>query len=423
MSAQLKEQRPAFDVEALRKDFPSLNQSVNGKPLVYFDNAASSQTPRCVVDALEQAYYGPRANVHRGVHTLSQNATLAFENARESVRQFLNARSEREIIFTRGTTEALNLVAFCLGQSLKAGDEILITELEHHSNIVPWQMVTQRSGAKLVVVPINDEGEVTLDAFSAKLSSKTKVVSFSHVSNALGTILPVADMIRAAREKSDAFVVVDGAQGAPHLGVDVQALDCDFYTLSGHKCCGPTGIGVLYGKAEVLEAMPPYHGGGDMVDTVSFEKTTYAEIPSKFEAGTPDITGAIGLGRALDYLSREVGLENAARHEHLLLSYAMDALKDFKSLRVIGSAKEKAGVISFVVDGVHAHDLGTLLDQEGVAVRTGHHCAQPAMKRFGVSATTRVSFAFYNTHKEVDLFIGALKKALYVLGVEESESV
>jgi cysteine desulfurase/selenocysteine lyase len=399
----------SFDVERIRKDFPILQTKVHGHPLVYLDNAATSQKPRAVIDALVRYYEGENANIHRGVHYLSQIATEEFEKARETVRAFVNAARASEIIFTRGTTEALNLVAQTYGKTnVGAGDEVLITAMEHHSNIVPWQMLCAEKGAKLRVAPMNDEGELLLAEYEKLLSAKTKVVAVGHVSNALGTINPVKQMIAAAHAKG-AVVVVDGAQAVPHLKVDVQDLDADFYAFSGHKMYGPTGIGVLYGKQALLEAMPPYQGGGDMISSVTFEKTTYNKVPHKFEAGTPDMAGVAGLMAAIDYMNG-IGIEKIAAHEHELLEYATEVIGAIEGVRLIGTAREKAGVLSFVLDEVHPHDIGTILDQQGIAVRTGHHCAQPVMDRFGIPATVRASFAMYNTKGEVDALALGIRK-------------
>jgi len=406
----------ALDLQRVREDFPLLNLKVRGRPLVYLDNAATSQKPRAVLDALRRFYTEECSNVHRGVHTLSELATQDYEGARSKVRGFLNARQNREIIFVRGTTEGINLVAQSYARAnLKAGDEVLITAMEHHSNIVPWQMLCQQTGAALRVAPINDEGELQLDEFEKLLNARTRLVAITHVSNALGTINPLRQIIKRAHGWN-ARVVVDGAQAAPHLRVDVQELDCDFYAFSGHKVYGPTGVGALYGKAELLEAMPPYQGGGEMILSVTFEKTIYNEIPHKFEAGTPNIAAAIGLGAAVDYLTG-VGFDRVAAHEHHLLSYATQALSQIPGLRIIGTAKQKAAVISFVLDGVHPHDIGTILDREGIAVRTGHHCAQPVMQRFGVPATTRASFALYNTREEVDALRAGLEKVAAMFAI------
>jgi cysteine desulfurase/selenocysteine lyase len=407
--------RPLWDVERIRKDFPILHQEVYGKPLAYLDNAATAQKPQVVLDALRAYYTADNANVHRGVHRLSERATEAYEGARRQIQRFLNAAHPREIVFVRGTTEGINLVAQAYGRwALGPGDEVVITALEHHSNIVPWQILCEEKGAALRVVPINDAGEVDLEAYEKLLGDRSRLVAVAHVSNALGTIVPVKRMIEAAHRRRIP-VLVDGAQAAPHLRLDVQALDCDFYTFSGHKTYGPTGIGALYGKTELLERMPPFQGGGDMIKSVSFEKTTYNDLPYKFEAGTPSIAGAIGLGVALDYLAG-LGLEQVAAYEHELLAYATERLASLPGLRLIGTAREKAAVLSFVVEGVHAHDVGTILDREGVAVRAGHHCAMPVMTRFGVPATTRASLALYNTREEIDALIGALEKVREIFG-------
>jgi cysteine desulfurase/selenocysteine lyase len=399
----------SFDVERIRKDFPILQTKVHGHPLVYLDNAATSQKPRAVIDALVRYYEGENANIHRGVHYLSQIATEEFEKARETVRAFVNAARASEIIFTRGTTEALNLVAQTYGKTnVGAGDEVLITAMEHHSNIVPWQMLCAEKGAKLRVAPMNDEGELLLAKYEKLLGPKTKLVAVGHVSNALGTINPLKQMIAAAHAKG-AVVVVDGAQAVPHLKVDVQDLDADFYAFSGHKMYGPTGIGVLYGKQALLEAMPPYQGGGDMISSVTFEKTTYNKVPHKFEAGTPDMAGVAGLMAAIDYMNG-IGIEKIAAHEHELLEYATEVIGAIEGVRLIGTAREKAGVLSFVLDEVHPHDIGTILDQQGIAVRTGHHCAQPVMERFSIPATVRASFAMYNTKGEVDALALGIRK-------------
>lgn len=405
----LSTSRVKFDVERIRQDFPILHQKVHGKPLVYLDNAATSQKPKAVIDALARFYSTDNANIHRAVHQLSERSTRQHEESRIKVQRFLNAPDPHEIIFVRGTTEGVNLVAQTYGRAnVKAGDEILITALEHHSNIVPWQILCEEKGARLQVAPINDDGEVILEEFEKLLNSKTRLVAASHISNALGTVTPIEKMIRLAHQRQIP-VLVDGAQAVPHRTVDVQALDCDFYVFSGHKLYGPTGIGVLYGKAKLLEAMPPYQGGGDMISSVTFEKTTYNSLPYKFEAGTPDIAGAIGLGAAIDYF-RSVGIDEAAAYEEELLSYATARLSDISDLRLIGTAKEKVSVLSFALDGIHPHDVGTILDREGIAVRTGHHCAQPVMDRFGVPATTRASLAFYNTRAEIDALVAGIAK-------------
>ncbi len=399
--------RAAFDVEGIREDFPVLTQTVHGKPLVYLDNAATSQKPQAVIDAVSRFYSADCSNVHRGVHLLSQRATEAYEGARARVQRFINARDVCEIIFVRGTTEGINLVASTYGRRhVGPGDEVVISAMEHHSNIVPWQLLCEEKGAKLRVIPINDDGELLLDEYEKLLGPKTKLVSIVYVSNALGTVNPVKRIIELAH-RWNAPVLVDGAQAAPHLTVDVQALDCDFYTFSGHKVYGPTGVGVLYGKAALLEAMPPYQGGGDMIRSVTFEKTTYNSLPYRFEAGTPNIAGGIGLGAAIDYLE-DVGLASVARYEQELLAYATDALLEVPGLTLIGTAREKASVLSFVLDGVHPHDVGTILDHEGIAIRTGHHCAQPVMKRFGIPATARASLAMYNAREDVDALVKGL---------------
>jgi cysteine desulfurase/selenocysteine lyase len=407
------QRQTVFDVNRVRADFPILNQQVYGRPLVYLDNAATSQKPSVVIDALNDYYTKANANVHRGVHYLSQLATREYEEARHKVKCFLNAADTREIIFTRGTTESINLVASSYGRRfLKEGDEIIISAMEHHSNIVPWQLLCEQVGANLRVIPINDDGELMVDEFARLLGPRTRFVSLVHLSNALGTINPIKRVIELAHSQ-DVPVLVDGAQAAPHLKVDVRELDCDFYAFSGHKLCGPTGIGVLYGKAELLEAMPPYQGGGDMIASVSFEKTTYNALPYKFEAGTPHIAGVIGLGVAIDYLS-ELGLERITAYEKELLDYATELIGTVPGLRIIGTAREKASVLSFTIDNIHPHDIGTILDQEGIAIRAGHHCAQPVMKRFGVPATARASFAFYNTKEEVEALVGAIHRVIEV---------
>jgi len=398
-----------FDVNIWRKEFPILSREVHGKPLVYLDNAATSQKPNVVIASERHYYEVLNANVHRGVHTLSQEATDAFEGARDTVRTFLNAAHREEIIFTRGATEAVNLVAHSWGRSnLKAGDEILVSEMEHHANIVPWQMLCEVTGAVLKVIPIDDRGALVEGAAQAMMNSKTRLVGITQVSNALGTVNPVADMIRAAHAVG-AVVLVDGAQAVPHLAVDVQALDCDFYVFSGHKLYAPTGIGVLYGKRELLEKMPPYQGGGDMIAHVTFKKTTYNQLPYKFEAGTPHIAGVVGLGAAIEFVE-SVGLDNIAAHEDRLLTYATQQAEAFEGLRIIGTAPGKASILSFTLKGVHPHDIGPILDSAGVAIRTGHHCAMPVMDHFSVMATARASFAFYNTLEEVDALFVALRR-------------
>ena len=405
----------ALDVARIRKDFPILDLKVNDKPLVFLDNAASSQMPRQVMDRWVRYQTSQHANIHRAVHYLSETATAEYEAARRRLQAFINAKEEREVIFTSGTTESINLVAHGWGRKfLNAGDEIILTTLEHHSNIVPWQMVADERGAKIRVVPIFDNGELDLDAYEKLFNSRTKIACFTQVSNALGTINPVREMVAIAR-KHGVVTLVDGAQAAPHLKVDVQALDCDFYAFSGHKLCGPTGIGVLYGKAALLEAMQPFKGGGDMILSVTFEKTTYAPIPAKFEAGTPPIAAAITLGAAVDYLTH-IGMDRIAAHETDLLDYATSAVTKLPGVRIIGTAEKKAAVLSFVVQGVHPHDVGTLLNEDGVAIRTGHHCAQPVMQRFKVPATSRASFAFYNTMAEVDALVASIQRVQKVFG-------
>jgi cysteine desulfurase / selenocysteine lyase len=399
----------AFSRERWQAEFPILRQKVHGKPLVYLDNAATSQKPACVIEAISNFYSTCNANVHRGVHSLSERATEQFELAREKVRRFINAPKVEEIVFVRGTTEAINLVAQSFGRSrIRAGDEILVSSLEHHSNIVPWQLLCESVGAVLKVAPINDAGELVLDELEALLGPKTRLVALAHVSNALGTVNPVRHLVAMAHARH-VPVLLDGAQAVPHMPVDVAALDCDFYAFSGHKMFGPMGIGVLFGKREWLQSMPPYQGGGDMILSVTFEKTVYNRLPYKFEAGTPDVAAAVGLGRAIDYLS-ELGMERIASHERELLGYATGALASIPGLRLIGTAREKASVISFLLDDIHPHDVGTVLDQEGIAIRTGHHCAQPLMERFGVDATARASFAFYNTREDVDRLVDGIAK-------------
>jgi len=399
-----------FDVNKIRSEFPVLHQQVYDHPLVYLDNAATTQKPRCVIDTLRRYYEQDNANIHRGVHFLSEKSTANYEAARDKLRAFINARSEREIVFVRGATEAINLVAASWGRSnVSAGDEILITELEHHSNIVPWQLLCEQVGSTLVVAPINERGEVILEEFERLLSPRTKLAAISHLSNALGTINPVEKMINLAHQ-AGAKVLLDGAQAAAHLGVDMQTLDVDFYAISAHKMYGPTGIGALYAKEEILEAMPPYQGGGDMISMVTFEKTRYNVLPYRFEAGTPNIAGVIGFGQAIDWLV-SVGVETISDHEHTLLDYATRQANAFPGLRLIGEAADKSSILSFTLEGVHPHDLGTILDREGVAIRAGHHCAMPVMDHFGIPATARASFAAYNTMEEVDVLFGALEKA------------
>jgi len=398
-----------FDVEKIRADFPILHRKVRGHDLVYLDNAATSQKPQAVIDALVRYYEEANANIHRGVHYLSQVATEEFEQGRTAVQRFVNAAHASEIVFTRGTTEAINLVAQTYGRvHVGAGDEVVITAMEHHSNIVPWQMLCEEKGATLRVVPMNDAGELLLDEYERLLGPRTKIVAIGHVSNALGTVNPLKRMVAMAHAKGIP-VVADGAQAVPHIAVDVQDLDCDFYAFSAHKMYGPTGIGVLYGKQALLEAMPPYQGGGDMIRSVTFEKTTYNKVPHKFEAGTPDMAGVAGLKAAIEYMS-SVGIEKIAAHEHDLLTYATEVVGGLPGVRPIGTAKDKAGVLSFVLDEVHPHDIGTILDEQGIAVRTGHHCAQPVMDRFCIPATVRASFAMYNTRAEVDALARGLKK-------------
>jgi cysteine desulfurase/selenocysteine lyase len=398
-----------FDVDKIRADFPVLRQTIHGKPLVYLDSAATAQKPYAVIEAIRRFHEVDCANIHRGVHELSQRSTAAYEETRVKAKKFLNSRSRSELIFVRGATEGINLVASSWGRrNVKEGDEIVISAMEHHSNIVPWQMLAEEKGAKLRVIPMNERGELLLEEYEKLLNPRTRMVAFCQVSNALGTINPAREIIEMAH-RAGALALVDGAQAAPHMKVDVQALDADFYTFSGHKVCGPTGIGILYGKAKLLNAMPPYQGGGDMIRTVTFEKTTYNEVPYKFEAGTPNIAGGIGLGSALDYVT-SVGLDRIANYEHDLLLYGTEALSRIPGLRMIGTARDKAAVLSFVIEGIHPHDIGTVLDRQGIAVRTGHHCAQPVMDAFGIPATTRASLAFYNTAAEIDVLAAGLHK-------------
>jgi len=407
--AALSAQGAARDAAAIRQDFPILQQRVHGKPLVYLDNAATTQKPQAVIDRLARYYGEENANVHRGLHRLSERATDAHEKARATVQRFLNAAESREIVFVRGTTEAINLVAQTYGRAhVGAGDEIVISVMDHHSNIVPWQILCEEKHARLRIIPMNDAGELQLDEYEKLLNDRTRIVSVVHVSNALGTINPVEEIIRLAHRRGIP-VLLDGAQAVAHMKVDVRALGCDFYALSGHKMLGPTGIGVLYGTSSLLNAMPPYQGGGDMISSVTFERTLYNVLPYKFEAGTPNIAGAIGLGSAIDYLT-EVSLDRIAAHEHELRTYGTDALSQIPGLRLTGTAHEKAGILSFVVDGVHPHDIGTILDREGVAIRTGHHCCQPLMARLGVPATARASLALYNTREDIDALVTALDK-------------
>ena len=413
--AATRSPRERFDVAAVRRDFPILGRTIHGKPLVYLDNGATSQKPQAVIDALARYYREENSNIHRGVHFLSEQATSAYEEARRKVQGFLNAAHREEIVFVRGTTEAINLVAQSYGRSsLKAGDEIIVSAMEHHSNIVPWQMLCEQTGARLRVIPINHDGELVLDEYRRLLNDRTKFVSVTHVSNALGTIVPVKEIVAAAHERGIP-VMLDGAQAVPHLKVDVQDLGCDFYAFSGHKMFGPTGVGVLYGRRELLDSMPPYQGGGDMISLVTFEKTHYNVLPYKFEAGTPNIAGGIGLGAAVDYL-QGLAWDQLMAHEEDLLLYATEQLARIGGLKIIGTAKQKAGVLSFAFSQIHAHDVGTILDQEGVAVRAGHHCAMPVMQRFGVPATTRASFALYNTREEVDVLTSGIQKVLKVFG-------
>lgn len=398
------------DFDEIRRDFPVLNQQVKDQPLVYLDNAASSQMPSRVADRIDRYHRSEHANVHRGIHTLSQKATDAFEESRKKVKNFINAGDKDEIVFTYGTTDAINLVANSFGaRYIREGDEILLSEIEHHANIVPWQMIAEKQGAKLKVIPVNDRGEIILEKFHNLLNDRTAILAVGHVSNALGTVHPVKKMIEAAHEKNIP-VLIDGAQAVPHSPVDVQNLDADFYAFSSHKMCGPTGFGILYGKKKFLDEMPPYRGGGDMIDKVSFEKTTYNIVPHKFEAGTPPIVGCIGLGEAIDYLSN-IGMENIARHEQQLLEYGTEQLLGIDGLRIIGTAEQKASVLSFVLEDIHATDVGTILDQQGIAIRTGHHCAQPTMRRFDVPATARASISFYNNKNDIDRLVQGIKKA------------
>jgi cysteine desulfurase/selenocysteine lyase len=408
-------QAARFDVAAVRADFPALDQQVHGKRLVYLDNAATTQKPRTVIDAVRRYYAEDNANVHRGVHALSERATEAYEGARARVRAFVNARSVSEIVFTRNATESINLVARAWGDAnVKAGDEVLITTMEHHSNIVPWQQLCERTGAVLKVVPIDDRGDLMMDEFARVLSPRTKIVSVVHLSNALGTINPVEEIVAQARA-AGATVLIDGSQAAYHMAVDVQALGADFYAFTGHKVYGPTGIGVLYGREAVLETMPPFLGGGDMIRTVTLERSTWNDLPYKFEAGTPNMAGAIGLGAAIDYV-RGIGFEPIGAHEAALLERATAAVSAVEGLRIIGTARRKASVLSFVMDGIHPHDIGTIVDREGVAIRTGHHCAQPVMDRYGIPATARASLAMYNTVEDVDALVAALGRARALLG-------
>jgi cysteine desulfurase/selenocysteine lyase len=402
-----------LDIQKIRADFPILSQKVNGKPLVYFDNGATSQKPQVVIEAISKYYKEINANIHRGVHTLSQLATDAYEVSRGKIQSHINAKLACEVIFTSGTTHAINAVANGFASFLKAGDEVLVSALEHHSNIVPWQMLCERTGATLRVIPMNEKGELILSEYEKLLSNKTKIVTVNHISNALGTINPIKYMIDKAHEVG-AAILIDGAQAVPHLKPDVQALDCDFYVFSGHKICGPTGIGILYGKEAWLHKLPPYQGGGEMIATVSFEKTTYADLPHKFEAGTPNIEAGIVLGTAIDYLN-EIGFDNISKYEHELLEYATEKLLQIEGLKIFGTAEAKTSVISFNIGNIHPYDIGTIIDKLGIAVRTGHHCAQPIMDFYNIPGTIRASFAFYNTKEEIDLMIEALKKAQIML--------
>lgn len=403
-----------FSVHALRELFPALRQKVYGKPLIYFDNGATSQKPQIVLDTLAQYYALENANIHRGVHYLSQQATSAYEAARRTIQQYIHAKAPEEIIFTKGTTDSINLVAFSFGERLKAGDEILISAMEHHSNIVPWQLLCERKGCVLRVIPISRKGELDLAAFDQMLNERTKLLAITHISNTLGTINPVKELIAKAHA-TGTKVLLDGAQSIQHLGIDVQDLNCDFYTFSGHKVFGPTGIGILYGKEALLETMPPYQGGGDMISKVTFERSTYNTLPLKFEAGTPHIAGAIGLGSAIDFLN-SIDMAAAAAHELELTKYAQGILDTFEGLQIIGEAKNKTSVVSFTVDNMHPFDIGTLLDKQGIAVRTGHHCTQPLMDFFQIPGTVRASFAFYNTKEEIDTFVAALERSMQILG-------
>ncbi len=407
--------RTSLDVAAVRTQFPALHQQVHGRPLVYLDNAATTQKPQVVIDALRHYYEHDNANVHRGVHALSERATVAFEGARRTVQRFVNARSEREIVFTRNATESINLVARAWGDwALGAGDEVLITGLEHHSNIVPWQMACARTGAVLRVAPIDDAGDVRMDEFARLVSPRTKMVAVSHLSNALGTITPVAEMVSLARQ-AGAAVLIDGSQAAYHLPVDVQALDADFYVFTGHKVYGPTGIGVLYGREAVLSAMPPFLGGGDMISSVTFEASEWNDLPYKFEAGTPNVADAIALAVALDFV-RDVGFDAIGAHEAALLAYGTERLRTVPGVQLVGTAARKASVLSFVMEDIHPHDIGTIVDREGVAIRTGHHCAQPVMDRFGIPATARASLAMYNTTDDIDALVRALERVRALMG-------
>lgn len=414
MTASKTIYKTSIDIEKIRADFPILSREVNGKPLIYFDNGATSQKPLSVINSLENYYKNQNANIHRGVHTLSQEVTVAYENARSTIQNHLNAKHSHEIIFTKGTTDSINLVASSFGKKyISEGDEIIVSAMEHHSNILPWQQVCEEKGAVLKVIPINEAGELIISDYKRLLNEKTKIVAIAHISNTLGTINPIEEIIALAHAKNIP-VLVDGAQAVPHTAVDVQALGCDFYCFSGHKLFGPTGVGILYGKEKWLNEMPPYQVGGGTIKTVSFEKTEYADLPLKFEAGTPHIEGGIGLAVAIDYINT-VGLDTIAEYEHELLLYATDALEKIEGLKIIGTAKNKASVISFAVNGLHPFDIGTILDQLGIAVRTGHHCTQPLMAFYCVPGTVRVSFAFYNTKQEIDIFIKGLQRAISML--------
>lgn len=402
-----------IDIQAVRADFPILSQTVNGKPLVYFDNGATAQKPKAVIDAITKYYEEINANIHRGVHTLSQLATDAYEVSRNTIQSHLNAKHNYEIIFTSGTTHGINLVANGFAAILKPGDEVMVSAIEHHSNIVPWQMLCERTGARLVVIPMNENGELIMSEFDRLLNEKTKVITVNHISNALGTLNPIAEIIEKGH-KVGAAVLIDGAQATPHLRPDVQELDCDFYVFSGHKVCGPTGIGILYGKESWLNRLPPYQGGGEMIKEVTFEKTTYAELPHKFEAGTPNIAGGIVLGKAIDYLN-SIGFDAIEAHEQELLAYGTQRLLEIEGLKIYGTGAKKASVISFNIEGIHPYDIGTIVDKLGIAVRTGHHCAQPIMNFFDIPGTVRASFAFYNTKEEIDIFVEAVKKAQQML--------
>lgn len=402
-----------FDIQKIRTDFPILTQKVNGKPLIYFDNGATSQKPKVVIDAITKYYEEINANIHRGVHTLSQLATDAYEESREKIRAHINAKEVYEVIFTSGTTQGINLVAHGIASLVKADDEVMVSALEHHSNIVPWQFLCEKTGAKLVVIPMNENGELIMSEYDKLVSPKTKIVAVNHISNALGTINPIEHIIKKAHEVG-AAVLIDGAQATPHLKPDVQALNCDFYVFSGHKICGPTGVGILYGKEEWLHKLPPYMGGGEMIKEVTFEKTTYADLPHKFEAGTPNIADGIVLGTAIDYLN-EVGFDNIQKQEKELLAYATEKLLEIDGLKIFGTSVNKTSVVSFNIEGIHPYDIGTIIDKLGIAVRTGHHCAQPIMNYFDIPGTIRASFSFYNTKEEIDIFVDAVKKAKMML--------